>query len=46
MFSLVSLSKSKRFTRVAIALFVLHSPHSCHTRVALVLLVSHTRLVK
>ena len=43
MFSVVSLSKSKFFTRVAILLFISHScfSHWCFTRVVLVLLMLH-----
>ena len=44
MFSLVSLSKSKFFTRVAIVSFVSHSYCSCRTHVALVSLVLQNRL--
>ena len=48
MFSLVSLSKSKFFNRVALMLFVSHSCHICVIRVALVLqmcCLCHTRVV-
>ena len=42
MFLLVSFSKSKFFTRVALLAFVQHSCRSCSTRVTVVSLVQHS----
>ena len=44
-FLLVSLSKSKFFTQLALVLFVQHSCRQCRNHVAFVLLVSGTRVV-